>query len=384
MPLSSPLISPTPTVVGEPSLRALDLTSAYVGQVIEVPYELTLTGAHSSSWFSSFWHHSRVYTSSPFAEQLSLPGPVLPFSMIVFATTSMAHVDETINALDIGIDHAIYMRPAHPGDTLRQIFTIKHLRPAIRHDNSTIVTVACELVNQRGHLVCQADKVMLFPGVTSPNRLSQSPQVKPEQPRSHLLQHVLYHGEALPATANLAIIKPGQLMLHAATRPISLATNMQLSTLFKWAHPSIFNIKRFGESEVVVPAGLLLAAACSCSDKELFEFVYEQVDFACFANRASPVDLLGAISFVRSIRSLKEGFEEVQLTTLGFKNVDVSKELHQLALPVALFTQQWRPLQLEQFVAQFAPKLKSKIVVVVHRTLVRQSPYAAQRSIPLL
>lgn len=105
-----------------------------------------------------------------------------------------------------------------------------------------------------------------------------------------------------------------------------------------------------------------------------------------FANRVSPVDLLGSVSYIRNIRTIKEGFEEVQITTLGIKNVDIVNDLKNIKFPIELFTaqNQWRPTSLEKFVEANIPILAQKIVVIVNRTMVRQSPYAQQRSIPLL
>ena len=176
-------------------------------------------------------------------------------------------VDENREVLDLGFAHATYVRPAYPGDTLKQHFTIKHLKNT-SNGESTIVTVGCELTNQRGQLIFSVDKSMLFPGVKQPpNKLSPPPKGAPSKPRSHLLSHILYNCDALPTTNSLALLREGQMLLHSSSRPIGANTNMQLSTLFRWTHPSIFNLKRYSEDEILVPGGLVLAATIAASSR---------------------------------------------------------------------------------------------------------------------
>jgi hypothetical protein len=116
----------------------------------------------------------------------------------------------------------------------------------------------------------------------------------------------------------------------------------------------------------------------------LFETLNESLESCTFLNKVSPVDLIGGVSYVHSIRPLKEGMEEVSVTTLGLKNVDVARELDGVALPRELFTMDVHRKQLEALVHEHVPKLAGKIVVKATRTISRQSPYAQQRSIPLL
>jgi len=306
----------------------------------------------------------------------------MPYSYVLFKCISMAHVDETLNVLDLGYDNAVYVRPAFIRDTLRQIFTIKHLRNTSTGD-ATIVTVGCELYNQRQQLVFTCDKLMLYPKSTPELRISQAPQQAAQKPRSPLLAHLLYHGETLPTTNFLAPLKRNQLILHTTARPIGASLNMQLSTLFKWTHPSIFNMQRYGE-DLLVPGGLVVAATLGASSRGFFEILYEHMDSCALTNRASPYDLIGALSYVKNIKTLKEGFEEVNVITLGIKNVDVTAELRDIKFPQELFSEKWKPSTLEQFLKSEIPVLEGKIVAWISRTLVRQSPYTQKKNIPLL
>lgn len=186
---------------------------------------------------------------------------------VLFKAVSMGHVDESREVLDLGFSNATYIRPAYAGDTLRQQFTIVNLANTSSGANSR-VTVSCELFNQRNQLIFSVDKTMLFPGVAVPDsHISTAPKSAPSKPRSHLQSHILYNSDNLVQTNNLALLHEGQLLLHAVSRPIGRSTNMSLSTLFRWTHPSIYNMRRYKDEELLVPGGLVLAASISASSR---------------------------------------------------------------------------------------------------------------------
>ena len=331
------------SVVGEALSAALDLSHVHIGQVIVVPYEATVGESQQCLWQSTFHIHDRLYTSTPFAQSLNLSAHPLPFTMMLFTSISMTHVDESREVLDLAYDHAVYVTPAFPGDTFKQTFTIKHIRQTSDGRN-TILTVGCELHNQRNQLIFTVDKTMLYPMITHPYKLSPPSRNPPSPPRSHLLAHLLYNAESLSSSfrRNLAILRPGQLILHTVARPIGTNTNMSLSTLFRWTHPSIYNTTKYREEELTVPGGLVLAAVIGASSRGLFECLHETVDSCALINKVSPVDLIGALSYVQHIKPLKEGFEELYVTTIGVKNIDVRVQLEGVRVPVELFTEKMR------------------------------------------
>ena len=378
-----PVPSSKHSIVGEALSASLDLSSAHIGQVIEVPYATTVGESQQCLWQSTFHQHDRLYTSTPFAQSLSLPSHPLPFSMMLFSTISMTHVDESREVLDLAYDNCVYVRPGLAGDTFRQTFTIKHLRMTSDRRN-TILTVGCELHNQRQQLLFTCDKTMLYPMVTHPYKLSPAAKSPPPVPRSHLLEHLLFNADALPRDANLAILRPNQLILHTVARPIGTNTNMSLSTLFRWTHPSIYNTTRYSPSELTVPGGLVLAAVLASTSRGLFECLHETVDSCSLINKVSPVDLLGSLSYVQSIREVREGLEELFVTTIGVKGIDVRTELEGARIPVELFTEKMKPTVLEAFLKREFARLSEHVVMQVHRRIVRQSPYAQQFAIPLL
>jgi len=162
---------------------------------------------------------------------------------------------------------------------------------------------------------------------------------------------------------------------------------MNLNNLFRYGHPMLSNFKRFQENEIVVPGGLICASSHAASSGHLYEVLHEEVVSCSFNERVSPLDPIGAVSFVRDIRTLSDdGLEEVTVKTIGLKNVDVTRELANKPLPLELFTEDPSALigsKLDDLLEK-APALKGRVVSQSLRKLVRQSPYAHAKNVPLL
>ncbi len=52
--------------------KALKLDSAYIGQHLESPYDITLTEADRNIYHTTFFEYNRIYTSAPFAQSVTL------------------------------------------------------------------------------------------------------------------------------------------------------------------------------------------------------------------------------------------------------------------------------------------------------------------------
>jgi hypothetical protein len=91
--------APGSTVVGEKSSgHVLDLKSVRPGDVIEVPYELTISPSFRDFWQSTFYAYDRINTSTTFSRSLGLQDQVVPFTMMLYFTGAMSHA----------YDHAIF------------------------------------------------------------------------------------------------------------------------------------------------------------------------------------------------------------------------------------------------------------------------------------
>ena len=195
---------------GETIDNAVDLKKVRPGDVVEVPYELTVSSAFRDFWQSAFYSHDRINTSTPFARSLGLQDQPIPFSMMLYLAASMSHADEakietsfsnakyvpvsvstsvsflTHSHTNPSLAHLLspslahnavlfsssalflfrrrYHWPAFSGDTFKKRFVIEKLRNTSDGHNS-IIDVYCEIINPRDVLVFSVSKQMMFPFV---------------------------------------------------------------------------------------------------------------------------------------------------------------------------------------------------------------------------
>lgn len=60
---------------------------------------------------------------------------------------------------------------------------------------------------------------------------------------------------------------------------------MSLNNLNRYGHPMLSNFKRFKDSEIVVPGGLICAASHAASSGQLYEVLHEEVVSCSFNHR---------------------------------------------------------------------------------------------------
>jgi hypothetical protein len=375
------------SVYGEILDSALDLRRVKVGQRLDIPYELTVFEGWRDIWHSAFYQHDRAYTSSLFARQLGFQRELLPFSMLMFMTGTMSHVDDQREVLDLGIKNAVYAFPAYAGDTFSKTFYIRDLRTT-RNGEDTIVTIHCDLTNAVTHqTVFSLDKVMMYPhqiASAHPHKGSSPRIFSPDSAASFANQKlnqnelqtlILNNYHRTHTSSTLAFLRQNQLILHGMTRHLGAATSMQLSTLFRMTHPLLYNLSRYDEAELVVAGGLVVAASHACSARSFYEVLYEEMMECSFQNKVSHSDTIGSISYILGIRSLNDKLEEVTVRTIGLKNIDVARELSEVELPLDLFVQNnLKPSEYEYICQEQIPQLSGKIVCQSVRKLIRQSP----------
>lgn len=367
-------------------LHALDFRQARVGQQIESPYEVTIHPGWRDIWHSTFFQYDRLFTSRPFAQQFALKDTPLPFSLLLFQTGSMSHLDDNKSVLDLGYENAIYERPAYAEETFKKTFLIKGLRPT-SDASRTVVTVQCDLYNKSSNQrVFTVDKTLVYPEAIHRHQHMKEPEQRPAAPKSLLLDHILAHSSVLQfsKSRSLQYIEPGQLLLHGLARPLGKSVNMQLSTLARLTHPLLFNMARYQPSEIPVPGALVLAMAFSSSYRSLYEILHEEIVQAAFLNMVTPKDTIGAFSFIVDVKDRRD-LQEATLVTFGVKNLDVQLQLDKVKLPLELFSQQLlKPREYEELCEKHCPLLKSKLAVVAARKIYRQNPYSADTRVFLL
>ncbi len=96
-------------IKGKTVETAIDLKKARPGDVIEVPYELTISSAFRDFWQSAFYSHDRINTSTPFARNLGLQDQPVPFSLMLYLAASMSHADEA--KIQTGFSRGTYHWP---------------------------------------------------------------------------------------------------------------------------------------------------------------------------------------------------------------------------------------------------------------------------------
>jgi len=362
-------------VRGEVVDYAVDLKTVRPGDTIDVPYEVTISHSFRDFWQSAFYSYDRINTSTPFARSLGLQDQVVPFNLMLFLAGSMSHADHA--KLQMGYTDAIYHWPAFAGDTFKKRFVIRSLRSTSDQLHS-VFSIHCMLLNQRDVVVFSCNTTMMFPFVVPPSQIDV-----PKEAVTHhnsLLSHIVRQVEVLEANGSqtLRSVRPGQLILHTLTRPLSETHMMQLATLARLTHERHFNTRLFRKEELFVPGGLVLGLVSSLTSRDLHEALYEDLLECTFPNNLTPGDTVGAVSFVQELEEHVSGdIECITVRTIGIKNCDVHRQLKDKDLPVELFTrkfQELRPAELEELVRKNIPELSRRIVCIADRKIYRQAP----------
>ena len=361
------------SVVGAVVDNAVDISKVRPGEVIDVPYELTISQAFRDFWQSAFYSHDRINTSTPFARSLGLQDQSLPFSLMLFMAESMSHADHA--KIQTGFSKARYHWPAFAGDTLKKRFVIQSCRNT-SDGNYSVVDIYCEMKNQRGMVVFTCVKSMMFPFAVPAS------EVKVGTPKASdntdFLDHLVKRLETLQdlGTQTLSSLRPGQLILHTLTRPLNETHAMQLATMARVTHERHFNKRLYRADELVIPGGLVVGLTTSLASRDLHEVLYEELLDCAFPNETGPGETIGAFTFVSTREEHRSGdMEAIELRTVGVKNLDVHRQLAGKALPIELFNGDIpRPKALEEMLKKKCPELSKKIVCIADRKVYRQAP----------
>mmetsp|Transcript_61186 Transcript_61186/g.97357 ORF Transcript_61186/g.97357 Transcript_61186/m.97357 type:complete len:484 (+) Transcript_61186:800-2251(+) len=393
-----------------------DFAHARIGDVLEIPYEVTASDFWREMWQSVFYQQDRIHTSIEYVNSLreyeskkvgvvhdsSTKGIPIPFSQMLYAATSMAHVDDTRNVLDLSFRNCIYERAVFPNDTLQRHFVIENIRESSNHKN-ILIDLKCKMYNQHNELVFRLEKTMFFEKLAlsldgrDVVKLSQSskkgiaPVIDTRSNESSAFKKYLLkqgskaHSLTVMNPYSIKKIYKDELMLHTLQRPIGMETNMNLSMLFRMTHPLLYNTNRYRDpGELYVGGVLLIALTHSIASKELYEVIYEELLDSHIINKASPNDCISAMTYVIDVNDDKyEYFQEVECITIGLKNVDITAQLNNLKIPLSLFRPGIFPRDVENICNKFMPQLSNKIVVHSYRKLLRHKP-KHDTMIPLL
>ncbi|GMH74930.1 hypothetical protein TrLO_g2017 [Triparma laevis f. longispina] len=356
---------------GEVIDLAVNLQSTRPGDLIEVPYELTVSSSFTEFWHSAFYCHDRINTSTPFARKLGLQDQVLPFSLMLFLTGSMSHADAA--KVQVGFNNAYYHWPGFAGDTFTKKFQVKNIRNTSDGAHS-VITFKCELINQRGRVCMSADKTMMFEFASlAPSNVSlPDEEMDTHRFKNHLLSKAEVLGEL--GSHSLASLRPHQLIVHTMCRALSLTQSQQLASLARLTHERHFDSSKFQPTtEMFVPGGLVLGLAMSASARDLHEILHEEVIDVAYVNNCHPGDVVSAVTYIKSLdENISGDMESLVVSTIGFKNISAS-EVEGLDFPVELFEPGMTTKDVEKICKQKLPLLSNKIVVKAERRIVRQA-----------
>jgi len=358
-------------VFGEALDHSVDLEHARPGDVINVPYELTINSSFRDFWQSAFYSHDRINTSTPFARKLGFQDQVMPFSLMLFLCGSMSHADNA--TVQVGFKNAIYHWPVFAGDTMRKKFIVKSVRSS-SNNKFSIFTFFCELSNQRDTVVFTADKTMIFPFPVSEceTEFPVTPPVK--QLEDHLVSRADSLGEL--GSHSLQAFRPGQLLFHSMVRPLSGGHSMQLASMARLTHERHFNNRKYNREEMYIPGGLVLGLTFSSAARDLHEVLHDELLECSYINNLHPWDTVSAFTFIKSMdENITGDLESLHIRTIGVKNMDLVEELKGKPIPLDLLTKSTlRTKAVETICKDKIPELSKKIVSIVDRKILRQSP----------
>ena len=152
--------------------------------------------------------------------------------------------------------------------------------------------------------------------------------------------------------------------------------------MHRMTHPALYNTVRYKPEELVVGGVCAIALTHSLASKELFETLYEELHDAQMINKCQTDECVGALTYIHKVTPLSSVLEEIECTTLGVKNCDITQDLAGVKIPLALFESGLKPSQVEQICKDWIPQLRNKIVVQSTRRLIRTSP--TDKPMPLL
>eukprot|EP00903_Cladosiphon_okamuranus_P017577 g16190.t1 len=334
-------------VVGKVLEHAVDLRRSRPGEVISIPYEVTVGQGLRDFWQAAFSTHDRINTSTPFARSLGLQDQILPFHLMLFLASSMSHVEAAMT--QVAYRNAKYLWPGFAGDTFTKTVEVKRIRNTSDKERSTY-DFTCRIVNQRGKPVKIADR---------------------------LRDHVVKQSEKLAELGGQTLrrFSGGQLIIHTPARPISETQSMELSSLARLTHSRHFDTVRHGKEGLTVPAGLILALATSLSARDFHEVLHEELIYANFVNPFRPGDAMTSLTYIHRVEQHPNGvLEKLRIRTIGVKDV-LTEDLAGRPLPLALFLDEGlRTKGVELICRESCPELSGKIVVLAEREVIRQAP----------
>lgn len=389
--------SPRTTLTSSDTIRGTQLRkgiSANIkfGDIVQTPYEVTITDSWKSLWETAFLSTKGYLTSLPNSTGLGFDGLPLPFSLLSTMAIAFSVSSLTYHArVHLCFKNVFQQRPVVAGDTVRAMFSINssEKKRAGDGDQYCIVDSTHWIVNQRDEVVFQVDKKTMF----SPSHCNIQDRTATDKTRATRLDpSKSLHRQSLLQQPDRSFLPrlpvpkltPGQLLVHDFVKIMGNSEVRMLCTLLNIVNPHHHNKVRYQTTDLLVPGPFVMSAALGSSALDIGEIVYEDIPLCINPNKVNFGDQIGAVTYVESCMPLSNNpqLEEVKLKHLALKNTDM-EILSETDIPKKLFDTVMKPSEYESICAAEIPMLLHKIACVVERRVVRVRPgFAKNGSIP--
>ena len=374
-------ISPTTIKKGLP-------TDAKIGDIVVVPYEVTVTNGWKVAWESSFLPSQGFNTSLVRAKKVGFSDMLIPFSLAVTMTAALAVSSMSYHArVHLGFTSIFQNRPLVAGDTVRALFRVEKVEQKAGENKEYLVAHSTHwLLNQNNEVVVQLQKKTMFD--ERQLELKYSSDMKDTLVHLHseksLFRRWLLQKPSttfLPLQSQRSLV-PGQLIVHDLVKVVGHSEVRMLCALLYIVNPHHHNIVRYQPTDILVPGPIVMSAGMSNSAIDIGEVIYEEMPLCIHPNKTNFGDQIGTLTYVISRHSFAEQneIEEVTIKQLLIKNTD-PELLTATDIPKRLLEDDLIiPSDYENVCANDCPILLHKIVCVMVRKIVRMRPGHFQRT----
>lgn len=360
------------------------------GEIVQTPYEVTITDSWKSLWETAFLSTKGYLTSLPKSSSLGLNGLPLPFSLlstmaIAFSVSSLTYYAR----VHLCFKNVFQQRPVVAGDTVRAMFCINSTekKRAGDGDQYCIADSTHWIVNQQDEVVFQVDKKTMFsPSHCNIQDSGETRAINLDPLKSLHRQNLLQQPEGffLPCLP-VPKLTPGQLLVHDFVKIMGNSEVRMLCTLLNIVNPHHHNKVRYQSTDLLVPGPFVMSAVLGSSALDIGEIVYEDIPLCINPNKVNFGDQIGAVTYIEDCEPINNNpqLEEVKLKHLALKNTDM-EILSEIDIPKKLFeSKTMKPSEYESICAVEIPMLLHKIVCVVERRIIRVRPgFAKDGCIP--
>lgn len=161
-------------------------------------------------------------------------------------------------------------------------------------------------------------------------------------------------------------------------RSITFTQAQQLASLARSTHERHFDTRRYEQSELLIPGGLVLGIVQSAASRDFHEILHEELLHVNYVNSLHPGNIVGAISYIQSVEEAVGDLEICTVRTLGIKNMDVMRDLKGVDIPLELLQmyphgRAIKTKDIQRICKSHCPQLHNKIVVLMDRRILRQA-----------